>query len=416
MKPRYCLYARKSTEQDERQAMSIGSQIKEMSDLANREQLQIVSVKQESFSAKNSAARPIFNEMMQEIREGQYDAILTWAPDRLARNAGDLGSIVDLMDAGKLQRIRTFGQSFSNNPNEKFLLMILGSQAKLENDNKGLTVKRGMRAKAAMGWRPGNIPIGYINRSLNGRKDIIIDPTRAPIIKEMFERVAIEKQSGRQLKRWLDEINFLTKRGKSMSLSQVYAVLQNTFYYGEFEYPKGGEMRKGNHTPIISKQLYDAVRRQIKLQTSCAGTTALKALPYRRRIHCGLCGNHMTPEETNTYLYYRCSGYSKEKARCQNASISLQELERQIVIVSNQGQLKRSDFTSSFNRRVDQHYQLTKAVMSRSNIAFSSTTRLRDYILYIFAHGTIEEKEDFFMSLTKTPYIAHKKIFFTPHL
>ncbi len=58
-----------------------------------------------------------------------------------------------------------------------------------------------------------------------------------------------------------------------MSLSQVYAVLQNTFYYGEFEYPKGGEMRKGNHAPIISKQLYDAVRRQIKLQTSYAGTT-----------------------------------------------------------------------------------------------------------------------------------------------
>lgn len=413
---KYCLYARKSTESDERQAMSIGSQIKEMTALAEREGLSIVEVKQESFSAKASSMRPIFNSMLDEVREGAYDSILTWAPDRLARNAGDLGSLVDLMDAGKLKQIRTFGQTFSDNPNEKFLLMILGSQAKLENDNKGLTVKRGMRAKAAMGWRPGNIPIGYINRSLNGRKDIIIDPARAPIIKEMFERVAIEKQSGRQLKSWLDEINFLTKRGKSMSLSQIYAVLQNTFYYGEFEYPKGGEMRKGNHTPIISKQLYEAVRRQIKSQTSYAGTMALKALPYRRRIRCGLCGNHMTPEETNTYLYYRCSGYSKEKARCQNASISLRELERQIIVISNQGKLKRSDFTSPFNRRVDQHYQLTKAVMSRSNIAFISTTRLRNYILYVFAHGTTEEKEFFFISLTKMPYIAHKKIFFTLHL
>lgn len=177
----YCLSARKSTEQDERQAMSIGSQIKEMSDLANREQLQIVAVKQESFSAKNSAARPIFNEMMQELREGQYDAILTWAPDRLARNAGDLGMLVDLMDAGKLQRIRTFGQSFSNNPNEKFLLMILGSQAKLENDNRSINVKCGLRAKCETGWRPSLPPLGYYTRGSGNGRDVIVDELRGTL-------------------------------------------------------------------------------------------------------------------------------------------------------------------------------------------------------------------------------------------
>jgi len=58
------------------------------------------------------------------------------------------------MDQGKLKTIRTFSQSFSNNPNEKFLLMILCSQAKLENDNRGINVKRGLRAKCEAGWRP----------------------------------------------------------------------------------------------------------------------------------------------------------------------------------------------------------------------------------------------------------------------
>jgi DNA invertase Pin-like site-specific DNA recombinase len=70
----------------------------------------------------------VFNEIVEELRLGKYNGILTWAPDRISRNAGDLGKIVDLMDSGKLLEIRTYGQRFSNNPNEKFLLMILGSQ------------------------------------------------------------------------------------------------------------------------------------------------------------------------------------------------------------------------------------------------------------------------------------------------
>jgi len=77
--------------------------------------------------------------MLDGIAENEYNAVLTRAPDRLSRNAGDLGSIVDPMDRGKLLYIKTYSQTFSNNPNEKFLLMILRSQAKLENETKAST-------------------------------------------------------------------------------------------------------------------------------------------------------------------------------------------------------------------------------------------------------------------------------------
>src|SRR3989344_674750 len=148
VKVRYCLYARNSTEQDEVQALSIDSQIKEMSALAARDWLDVVVTKRESHSAKETGQWPVFNEMVDELRAGKYNGILTWAPDRISRNAGDLGKVVDLMDAGVLRGIQTFSQKFSNNPNEKFLLMILCSQAKLENDNKSINVKRGLRTRA----------------------------------------------------------------------------------------------------------------------------------------------------------------------------------------------------------------------------------------------------------------------------
>lgn len=88
--------------------------------------------RKESHSAKESGQRPVYNQLIVDIRKGMFNGILTWAPDRLTRNAGNLGSIVDLMDSKHLFEIRTHGQIFTNSPNEKFLLMILGSQAKLE--------------------------------------------------------------------------------------------------------------------------------------------------------------------------------------------------------------------------------------------------------------------------------------------
>lgn len=194
VKVRYCLYARKSSESEEKQVLSIDSQIKEMLQLAEREGLEIVTMKRESHSAKETGQRPVFNEIVEEIRDGKYNGILTWAPDRISRNAGDLGRIVDLMDAGKLEMIRTFGQTFGNNPNEKFLLMILGSQAKLENDNRGINVKRGLRTRVEMGLWPGMAPLGYLNQKLMDKKcRIVVDPQRAPVVQQMFEKVAYEQ-------------------------------------------------------------------------------------------------------------------------------------------------------------------------------------------------------------------------------
>jgi len=104
------------------------------------------------------------------------------------------------MDQGKLIEIRTHGQTFNNSPNEKFLLMILGSQAKLENDNRGINVIRGLHNKAANGWRPGVAPVGYLNNGL-GEEKIIVDPDRSTTIIEMFERVAKSAWTGRDIKR-----------------------------------------------------------------------------------------------------------------------------------------------------------------------------------------------------------------------
>ncbi len=296
-KIKYCLYARKSSESEEQQVLSIDSQINEMLGMADRECLEIVETKKESHSAKEAGARPIFNEIVEEIKSGKFNGIMTWAPDRISRNAGDLGKIVDLMDAGLLKEIRTYGQKFTNSPNEKFLLMILGSQAKLENDNKVVNVKRGLRARCEMGLWPCTAPTGYLNSKNKDEKcHVLIDPHRAPIIKKMFEKSAYEKWSGRKIHSWLkDEIKFKTKNNKALTLSNVYILLRNHFYYGTFEYPKGGgRWYQGKHTPIITKELFDKVQESIVTHVI---KTESKEFAFTKLMKCELCGSGITADE-----------------------------------------------------------------------------------------------------------------------
>ncbi len=242
--------------------MSIDSQIKEMLDLAKKDNLKVKEVREESHSAKASLGRPVFNQMITDIENGIFTRILTWAPDRLSRNAGDLGRLVDLMDQNKLLQIKTYSQMFSNNPNEKFLLMILCSQAKLENDQKGLNVKRGLRAKCEMGWRPEPAPLGYVNIMKGNRIEWIdIDPERAPIVTQMFRRVANRGHSGRIIKKWLDTIGFTTKNGKKLSLSRIYATLKNSFYTGKFQF--NGMWYTGKHQPLTTKEIFNKVQLQL---------------------------------------------------------------------------------------------------------------------------------------------------------
>jgi len=81
-----------------------------MMSLAIRDELEVVDIRRESHSAKASGTRPVFIQLLQDLREEKFNAILTLGPDRLNRNGGDLGALVDLIDQKKLIEIRTYSQ------------------------------------------------------------------------------------------------------------------------------------------------------------------------------------------------------------------------------------------------------------------------------------------------------------------
>lgn len=414
---RYCLYARKSSESDERQAMSIDSQIKEMSALIARDGVVVKEVRQESHSAKNSGQRPVFNQLLTDIRAGVFNGILTWAPDRLSRNAGDLGMLVDLMDQGKLAQIKTFSQNFGNNPNEKFLLMILCSQAKLENDQKGINVKRGIRAKCEMGWRPGIAPLGYMNRAFGGVKDIIIDPDRAPLIQEMFQRVSDNGHSGRTIKKWLDQSGFTTRQKKYVTLSLIYLMLRNPFYYGKFEFPiKSGNWYEGKQPPLISKELFDKAQEQLKYHPKSPWGS--KIITYKGLFKCGSCGANIIGEEKyrkrkhnppNHHVYYHCA---RQMGQCREPYIEEKKLEKQILKYIQFMEMAHGEtfaMTSKLKQRMDIFKSTREEILYRQDILPEDRPmNTIDFANYIIYYGNPEEKRELVEALDKQLYIKDK--------
>lgn len=401
----YCLYARKSSEADERQALSIDSQIKEMLEMAKRENLNVTDIKRESHSAKDSGQRPVLNELVADVRSGKFNGILTWAPDRLSRNAGDLGSIVDLMDQGHLTEIRTNGQRFKNSPNEKFLLMILCSQAKLENDHKGENVKRGLRAKCEMGFRPGVPPLGYIHDKYadKGQKRVLIDPERAPVMKEMFERVARNGDSGRTLQKWLNnEVDFTTRSGKRISLSRIYVILKDPFYFGEFEYPIGsGNWYRGKYDPIITKELFMKVQGEIISPPKRHPGT--KVFEFTKLMHCGACESGITADEkfkklkdggTNRYVYYYCT--TRKNPDCQERPIREEELIRQLLSILDKVDIDRVTTMEKVQKEVMRYRKFSYGVLGQETNAQKQSLEIdvRNYAKYILTEGSKEDKRE----------------------
>lgn len=417
---KYCLYARKSTEQEDKQALSIESQVREMISLAEREGLEIVEIKRESHSSKEVGQRPVYNELINEIRQGKFNGILTWAPDRLSRNAGDLGSVVDLMDQKLLHEIRTYGQKFTNNPNEKFLLMILGSQAKLENDNKMVNVKRGLRARCEMGLWPSVPPTGYLSHSDRNRKcEVMKDEHRSPVIKQMFEKVAYDGWSGRKLFKWLNEdIRFKTKSGKPLTLSNVYIILKSSFYYGEFEYPKGGgQWYVGKHEPLITKDLYNQV--QEKITNDHIVRTQDKEFAFTRMITCGLCGSGITADEkfkklkdgtTNRYVYYGCTKF-KDK-NCQCGYVREEDLIEQLANVLDVISLDEIGMKDRIRAEIEAHNEFQESVLGKEvkEKVKIKDIDIRNYAKHILRKRPMNEKRELLSHLRSKLVLKDKQI------
>ncbi len=414
------VYCRKSSEQEDRQILSLDSQESELLKVVEFNNLSVVHTYKESGSA-HVIGRKMFNEMMIRIENGEAQGLVVWDESRIARNSMDGGKVIYMMDLGQITEIYKPGRIYKNTPDDKSWMSMVFMMSKKESDDKGVNVKRGLMRKANMGYLPSGAKPGYMNDKYaeKGNKTIQIDTERFPLIAKAWDALVNKGWSVAKILRILNsEWGYrspIKKKigGKPMSRSQLYLVFRDPFYYGYFEYPsKSGEWRKGQHEAMITKDDYD--KAQIILGRKTAPKPHVREFSYTGLLRCGECGARITAEEkwhtvctvckqkfTSTtqnicpncgtktedmenpvirhYIYYHCT--KRINPNCTQKSIGLEELETQIEELL--GEIQISDrfikwALKNLNKLNDNEVSERNSIISNTQTAYTNCIRRLD--------------------------------------
>jgi DNA invertase Pin-like site-specific DNA recombinase len=336
----YFLYARKSTDKEDMQVLSIEAQLSELRALAKREGLEI----SEEFVEKQSAKMPgrsHFNDIVERVRKGEAEGIICWKLDRLARNPVDSGQISWLLQEGILKHIQTPERSYFSEDSVLLMSVEFGMANQYIRD-LAYNTKRGLREKARRGEFPAPAPLGYQNNPRTKRIDV--DKKKSLLIRKAFELYAEGDKRLEDISQFLFENGIKTKEqkrrwighgGNRLPKDGAKKILTNTFYYGDFYY--SGEWYKGTHSPIVTKLLFDQVQKVIEARGYAHKSERNDPQALCGLMRCGSCGCSITAEVitkkkqkngiVHRYTYYRCT---KKKGACAEPYVREEELTAQL--------------------------------------------------------------------------------------
>ena len=323
----YFLYARKSTEDDDRQVMSIEAQLFELREYARRENLEILAEFTESKSAK-TPGREVFGEMMTRIERNEANGILAWHPDRLARNSIDGGRVIYAVDTRKIESLRFPQFWFEPTPQGLFMLQVAFGQSKYYSDNLSENIKRGIRQKLRRGEWINHAPFGYENNPRTRR----IEPhqTNARIVKMAFEEYASKSHSLVSLSAFLADLGVVSKHNTPLARATIKRLLTNRAYLGFVRHK--GEWFSGNFEAIIEPTLFEKVQKIVASKERPRKRKARHDFPFTGLFRCGECNSMIsaqwaTGKSGGRYRYYRCS---KKRGKCSQPYIQENELAERI--------------------------------------------------------------------------------------
>ncbi|MDP3779404.1 MAG: recombinase family protein, partial [bacterium] len=387
------LYARKSTEEDDQQIMSIEAQLFELREFAERERIEIVKEFTEAKSAKKPG-REVFNEMMTKIENSREPmGIISWHPDRLARNSVDGGKIIYAVDTRKIVSLRFPTFWFEPTPQGLFMLQVAFGQSKYYSDNLVENINRGIRQKLRRGEWLTKAPFGYVNNPKT--RTIEPHPVHSRIIVRAYKEYAKGAHSYESLAEFLAEHGIVTKSGTPLGKASVARILTNRAYLG-FVLHKG-EYHDGSFAPILSPTLFEAVQKVLVRKAKPRKQKARYDFPFVQFMRCGECGGMITAQYSinrwgTKYTYYHCT---KKLGKCGQPYIQESALAGQMQALLQTVSLPLEEI-DAMEKQVDTWEK--ESISSRGTVAQNLKTKLSetkeklDKLVSIYLDGDIERE------------------------
>jgi len=324
------LYARVSSKEQE-EGFSIPAQLKLLKEYARENRLRIVEEFIDAETAKK-AGRTKFNEMVKYFKEHtDIKIVLCEKTDRLYRNFKDYCTIDDLNLEIHLVKENEILNKYSKS-HQKFIHGIKVLMAKNYIDNLSEEIRKGMNEKVNQGYYPSLAPLGYCNsiKLINGDKVKIIeiDDQTSPTVKKLFELYATGSYSLKDIAEYANKEGLRNKKGNKFVKCTIHKMLKNPIYIGYFRW--NNILYKGKHSPIVSKELFDAVQSAFNRHNRPKNPIKHK-FAFSGLLTCGKCRCAITSEiKKGKYVYYHCTGY---KGKCGNKAI------REEVLIEKFGEI-----------------------------------------------------------------------------
>ncbi len=331
---RYAIYARKSTDNEERQVKSLPDQVLECQQFAEDLELKIHPdyIIQEAESAKEPGIRPRFKSLIQAIESDKVDGIIAWHPDRLSRNMKEAGEIIDLLDKKIIKDLKFKSFTFENNTSGKMLLGIAFVISKQYSDKLSDDVKRGVKNRIKEGKCLNVAKHGYYKDKNRFQWP---DGDNYQLIKRAFQ-MRLQNKTLEEIAEYLNSNDYHRTRRRDdktvhektvMDKKNLSLILRDTFYCGVLKY---GETIVDlteiyDFTPLITVDEFleinklSSIDKALKLSKKARSKGNIKADLMRDMVICAKCGETLQagitnkPKANKKYFYYRCDNTGCER-------------------------------------------------------------------------------------------------------
>ncbi len=329
------IYARVSTEEQARNGQSIESQLRICQKFAQDNDIQIIQSFLDEGKSATNMNRPALKDMLALVmdKDQHINVILVQDTDRLARNTIDHLQIKAILRKQEVQLISVSQPIIDDSPEGNLIDTLLAATNAFQSQITGRKTSKVMEQKALAGWSPsGNPPLGYMYAdnpaptSTLDRRIVILHPTDAPIIREMFQMYATGKYSTADIANYLNEKNVKPHYGKKIHVSVVVNSLRNPYYIGFFRWKK--VVHEGKHEKLIDKTLFDQVQMVMDAHNQGASRKRKHNFLLRGFVFCKDCGSRYWGEQRlkggKLYQHYFC------KSCVRGSYVEIETLEKEV--------------------------------------------------------------------------------------
>ncbi|GAA0753461.1 recombinase family protein [Clostridium sartagoforme] len=356
VKKKVCAYARVSTDND-KQGESLENQIQYYENIiSNNPDYEYVGVFADRGVTGTTENRPEFQRMLELCRNKNIDLIITKSISRFARNTAIMLQIVrELKDIGVEVRFEKENINTLSGDGE-LMLTVLSSFAQEESKN----VSDNLKWRARKKFEQGELIINttrFLGYDKDEYGDLVINPKEAEVVKRIFNEY-LSGKGGFAIAKELNADGVPTIGGTSWHDTTILGILKNEKYKGDAilqkyytpdHLKKGSVRNKGvidsyyiedNHSPIISREMWEQVQEEIKRRAEAKGNVAgytdkyTKRYPLTGMLYCSKCGFSLRRRTWNSKLnckkiVWQCSNYIKNgKDACQGTVIEDEVLSR----------------------------------------------------------------------------------------